>query len=80
MKKVLVVILALAFALPAFAQDDAKLKADLVAKEKMLWDAWFKKDTKPFEEHLAADVVAVDAMGSAAKLRSSRSSPPTTAR
>lgn len=67
MKRILIVLLALALAVPAFAQDDAKLKAELIAKEKMLWDAWFKKNTKPFEEHLAADVVAVDAMGISGK-------------
>ncbi len=67
MKRIALLMLVMALAIPAFAQDDAKLKAELVAKEKMLWDAWFKKDVKAFENNLAADGVYVDGMGVSTK-------------
>ena len=43
------------------AASNDKLQADLVAKEKALWDAWGKKDGKPFEEWMSPDTVGVDA-------------------
>src|SRR5919108_4454491 len=46
----------------AVASDD-KLKDDLVAKEKTLWDAWGKKDGKTFEEAMSPDTVGVDGSG-----------------
>jgi hypothetical protein len=70
MKRMLILVVALLIALPAFAQDkaaDAKLQADLVAKEKALWNAWFKKDVKAFDEALAADGVYIDGMGVSSK-------------
>src|SRR5207237_8964575 len=39
-----------------------KLTADLMTKEKALWDAWGKKDGKPFEESMNPDTVGVDAV------------------
>ena len=63
MKRFLILMVALLMAAPLFAQDDAKLKTELVAKEKMLWDAYFKKDVKAFEEALAADGVFLDGSG-----------------
>src|SRR5207237_1296625 len=44
------------------AASNDKLQADLVAKEKALWDAWGKKDGKPFEESMSPDTVGVDAV------------------
>jgi hypothetical protein len=38
-----------------------------MAKEKTLWDAFFKKDTKPFAEMLAEDGVYADGMGLSTK-------------
>ena len=70
MKRILMVAMMLMIAAPAFAQDkaaDAKLQADLISKEKTLWDAWFKKDAKAFEDALAADGVYVDGMGVSGK-------------
>ena len=70
MKRMWMFLLAVLLAMPVFAQNDAadtKLKADLVAKEKALWDAWFKKDVKAFEEALAADGVFIDGMGVSSK-------------
>lgn len=70
MKRMLILAMALAIALPVLAQDkaaDAKLQADLVAKEKTLWDAWFKRDVKAFEDALAADGVFIDGMGVSSK-------------
>src|SRR5438270_6425393 len=39
-----------------------KLLADLMAKEKALWEAWGKKDGKTFEESMSPDTVGGDAM------------------
>ena len=44
------------------AASNDKLQADLVTKEKALWDAWGKKDGKPFEESMNPDTVGVDAV------------------
>src|SRR5262245_29616989 len=38
---------------------DSNLQADLVAKEKALWDAWAKKDGKTFEELVSPDFIGV---------------------
>jgi len=43
------------------AQED--LQGKLVAIEKKLWDGWKNKDTKPFEEHMSKDSVAINAQG-----------------
>jgi hypothetical protein len=63
MKRVLLLLASIALALPLAAQDNAKLQADLIAKERALWDAWSKKDAKAFEETLAPDSVSVDPGG-----------------
>ena len=44
------------------AASNDKLQADLVTKEKALWDAWGKKDGKPFVESMNPDTVGVDAV------------------
>jgi hypothetical protein len=70
MKRLLLLVVAVMLALPVLAQDkaaDAKLQADLFAKEKMLWDAFFKKDAKMFDDMLAADGVFIDGMGVSGK-------------
>jgi len=46
------------------AAADSNLQADLVAKEKALYDAWAKKDGKPFEEWLSPNFVGVGDDGS----------------
>jgi hypothetical protein len=70
MQRMLILMIGLLIAVPALAQvkaGDAKLQAELVAKEKALWDAFFKKDVKAFEDALAADGVYVDGMGVSSK-------------
>ena len=79
MKIITLLLLVLALAVGAVAQDETKksdekksekkaaasndkLQADLVTKEKALWDAWGKKDGKPFEESMNPDTVGVDAV------------------
>ena len=77
MKTITLLLLGLALAAGAVAQDDTKksdakksekkasasddkLQADLVSKEKALWDAWGKKDGKTFEEWMSPDTIGVD--------------------
>jgi hypothetical protein len=66
-KKLIVMLVVVLVALPIAAQSDkkpdSKLLWDVVAKEKALWDAWAKKDGKVFEEWIAPDAVAIDAVG-----------------
>ena len=78
MKTIAMLLLGFALAVGAVAQDDTKksdtkksekkaasddkLQADLMTKEKALWDAWGKKDGKPFEESMNPDTVGVDAV------------------
>jgi hypothetical protein len=38
-------------------------KATLIAKEKSLWEAFKKKDAKPFERNLSADCLQIDVTG-----------------
>jgi hypothetical protein len=45
----------------------AAVQAALVAKEKSLWEAFKKKDAKPFERNLSADSLQIDVSGLATK-------------
>ena len=38
-------------------------KATLIAKEKSLWEAFKKKDARPFEKNLSADSLQIDVTG-----------------
>lgn len=78
----LAAVLVLALASLSFAQEaspspapkpkkprvtQAMLQKDLVEKETALWNAFKNKDMKPFDAHLAADVVIVESSGVMAK-------------
>src|SRR5207237_9637078 len=78
MKTMILLLLTFALAVGAVAQDEAKksdakksektaasndkLQADLMTKEKALWDAWGKKDGKPFKESMNPETVGVGAV------------------
>jgi hypothetical protein len=66
MRKIVTVVTMLMLAITLVAQDkaaDAKLQSELFAKEKALWDAFFKKDLKAFQSVLADDGIFADGMG-----------------
>ncbi|HUS19782.1 MAG TPA: nuclear transport factor 2 family protein [Terriglobales bacterium] len=66
MKKIVILVAMLMLTLTLVAQNnaaDAKLQSELFAKEKALWDAFFKKDLQPFTTLLADDGVFADSMG-----------------
>jgi hypothetical protein len=41
----------------------AAVQSSLIAKEKSLWEAFKKKDPKPFERYLTADALQIDVTG-----------------
>jgi hypothetical protein len=47
----------------AKAMSKTAVQAALVAKEKSLWEAFKKKDAKPFERNLSADSLQIDVTG-----------------
>ena len=52
---------------PKPAMSKAQIQKSLIATEKKLWEAWKKKDPKPFKATLAADSVTVGENGVADK-------------
>jgi hypothetical protein len=58
---VVVALLALATGPTVGAQED--LQGKLLTIEKSLWEGWKNKDGKPFEKHLAEDVVNITVQG-----------------
>ena len=53
----------LAFPLSTMVAAQEDLQGKLLAIEKSLWEGWKNKDPKPFEKHVAEDVVNITVQG-----------------